>query len=69
MQFYSSFICNAELANGDSTVKDSKYQTKVVKCYPETVRLWDSEWMDGTHKIVVSEQTNNPKDQEMLIAT
>lgn len=50
-------------------MQDPKYQTMIVKCHPKTVRLWDSEWMDGTHKIVVSEQTNSPKDQEMLIAT
>lgn len=69
MQFYSSFICNAGLANWGLTVQDSKLQTNTVEHYPKAVRLWDSEWMDGTHKGVIREQIKSPKDQEMLIVT
>lgn len=69
MQFYSPFICNAGLANWDSTVQGSKLQTNTAEQYPKAVRLWDSEWKDGTHKGVVREQIKNPKGQEMLIVT
>lgn len=50
-------------------MQGSKLQTNTVEHYPKAVRLWDSHWMDGTHKGVVREQIKSPKDQEMLIVT
>lgn len=62
MQVYSPFsaqhssVCNAGIANGDSVMKGSKYLTKAVELYPKVVRQRDSEWMDGAHKVVVTEE-------------
>ena len=69
MQFYSSFICNAGLANWDLTVQGSKLQTNTVEHYPKAVRLGFR--VDGwfTHKGVAREQITSPKGQEMVAVT